>query len=47
LVRSAPGLKFLRMDEGNAVFEVGSGSYKFATPMPSMAPKSNLPSNSR
>jgi len=31
--RSGPGLKFLRMDEGNAVFEVGSGRYHFAAPM--------------
>ena len=30
---SAPGVKFLRVDEGNAVFEIGSGNYKFAAPI--------------
>jgi alpha-L-rhamnosidase len=28
--RSAPGLRFVRMDEGTAVFEAGSGEYRFA-----------------
>ncbi|MEI2725954.1 MAG: alpha-L-rhamnosidase C-terminal domain-containing protein [Verrucomicrobiota bacterium] len=31
-VSSAPGVKFLRMDAGNAVFEVPSGAYQFAAP---------------
>jgi len=26
---SAPGVKFLRMEQGKAVFEVGSGDYDF------------------
>jgi alpha-L-rhamnosidase len=30
---SSPGVRFLRMDVGNAVFEVGSGHYKFAAAM--------------
>ncbi len=36
---SSPGVKFLRMEDGNAVFEVGSGSYKFATPMSRNSPE--------
>ena len=32
-VSSSPGVKFLRMEDGNAVFEVGSGRYRFAAPM--------------
>ncbi|MBI3851169.1 MAG: glycoside hydrolase family 78 protein [Verrucomicrobia bacterium] len=30
---STPGVKFLRVDDGDAVFEVGSGRYQFAAPM--------------
>jgi alpha-L-rhamnosidase len=28
------GVKFLRMEDGNAVFAVGSGNYRFASPIP-------------
>jgi alpha-L-rhamnosidase len=30
----APGVKYLRMESGAAVYEVGSGSYQFASSMP-------------
>lgn len=30
LASSADGIKFLKMDDGNAVFEVGSGNYSFS-----------------
>jgi hypothetical protein len=30
----APGVKFLRLENGKAVFEIGSGQYEFAAPHP-------------
>jgi alpha-L-rhamnosidase len=32
---AAPGIKFVRMDGGTAVYEIGSGSYSFTSEMPS------------
>jgi alpha-L-rhamnosidase len=32
-VAQAEGVKFLRQEDGNAVFEVGSGKYTFASEM--------------
>jgi alpha-L-rhamnosidase len=32
--RSAPGVSFLRQDKGYAVFEVGSGTYRFRSALP-------------
>ena len=29
--RNAPGVKFLRMENGRAVFDVGSGKYHFVS----------------
>jgi alpha-L-rhamnosidase len=35
----APGVRFLRIEDGRAVFEVGSGRYAFATPAGALAPR--------
>jgi alpha-L-rhamnosidase len=32
--RQTPDIKYLRMEAGAAVFEIGSGSYHFASTMP-------------
>jgi alpha-L-rhamnosidase len=33
LIDQVPGVHYLRMEEGAAVYEIGSGSYQFASPL--------------
>jgi alpha-L-rhamnosidase len=42
LATKAEGVRFLRLENGYAVFSVGSGSYRFAAPAPELSARVEL-----